>query len=385
MVRDVKDYVKCCIQCQKRKWQGREIGELGQFPEVNYPLDRVGVDLVELPTSYRGNKYILTVIDAFTKYVSAYALPNKNAETITEAMTQFICENSVPKEITADRGSEFINDLFRRTCESLNARNKYTTAYHPMSNGLTEKTNSTIKKALSNICANDKFTWDSQLKFATLAINTSLQTSINEIPFFLFHGRDARLPFNDIINKQPPINYAEEDYKVEMSMRLHKAFKQVKEMAKSARERYAKQYNKKATQCKINEGDMVLLSNDTGRVDNPTAWPTRYLGPYRVLERRKNNFVIKGIYADTRIQTVHINRLKLAHLAHDNAYPFNNAEQSETTNQNTEETRSTDKGEDDRMEGNNTDKPQENLTAKEPCKSTSAKTPERRYNLRKRH
>ena len=329
MIRDVKEYVKCCMQCQKRKWQGRETGELGEFPEINFPLDRIGVDLIELPTSYNGNKYALTIIDAFTKYVSAYALPNKNAETITQAMTEYICENSVPKEIVADRGSEFINDLFKRTCELLNSKNRYTTAYHPMANGLTEKTNSTIKKALSNLCENDKFTWDAQLKFATLAINTAVQTSINEIPFFLFHGRDARLPFNNIINTQAPINYAEEDFKVEMSLRLHKAFQQVKEFAKIAKEKSAKYYNRKATKCLITEGDMVLLSNDTHKTENPTAWPTKFIGPYRVLSRKKNNFTIRGIYADTKVQTVHINRLKLAHLLPNNAYPFNNAERRE--------------------------------------------------------
>jgi len=331
MSRDIKIYVRCCIDCQKRKWQGREIGELGEFPEINYPLDRVGVDLIELPTSYKGNKFILTVVDSFTKYVSAYAIPNKSAVTVTEAMMQFITNNSSPKEITSDRGSEFHCKLFQETCSMLNSKNKYTTAYHPMANGLTEKYNSTIKKVLSNICATDQLTWDDQLPSALLAINTSFQTSINEIPFFLFHGRDARLPFNDIINKQPPINYAEENYKHEMLCRLNKAFAHVKKMSKISREQYANQYNKRATKCKINVGDIVLLRNETGISEFENCWPTRYVGPYRVINKIKNNFTIKGIYADTKTQTVHVNRIKLAHLLPNNAYPFNNHDPTEIT------------------------------------------------------
>ena len=53
-------------------------------------------------------------------------------------------------------------------------------------------------------------------------------------------------------------------------------------------------------------------------------WPTRYVGPYRVLDTFNSNYVIKGIYADRRIQTVHLNRIKLARLRDDKTYPFDN-------------------------------------------------------------
>lgn len=329
MAKDVKYHVTCCINCQKRKWQGREIGQLGEFPPVSYPMERVGVDLIGLPTSYSGNQYILTVIDHFSKYVSAYPLPDKSADTVTRAMVTFISENSVPKEIVSDRGSEFISELFTKTCALLKARNKFTTAFHPMANGLTEKANGTIKKTLSHLAKDDKFTWDEQLPTAVLAINTSFQTSIQEIPFFLFHGRDARLPFNELINNQAPINYAEEDYSTEMSLRLHKAFEHVKKMSKIARDKSAIQYNKKATDGKILAGDMVLLRNETGAGEgrNVLAWPTRYVGPYRVINRHKNALTIKGIYSQFQEQTVHLNRVKLANLKRDLPYPFNNQPQ----------------------------------------------------------
>jgi len=331
MAKDVKNYVQCCLECQKRKWQGREVGTLGEFPPVSYPLERVGVDLIELPVSYSGNKYILTVIDHFSKYVSAYALPNKSAETVTRAMVTFISDNSVPTQIVSDRGSEFISELFTKTCNMLQAKNKFTTAYHPMANGLTEKANSTIKKTLSHLAKEDRFTWDEQIPTAVLAINTSFQTSIQEIPFFLFHGRDARLPFNDLINKQAPVNYAEEDYATEMSLRLRKAFSHVKNMCAIAHKRSAIQHNKKATAGKISVGDMVLLRNETGFGEgrNMLAWPTRYIGPYRVLQRNKNTFKIRGIYSQQYEQTVHLNRLKLANMKPDLPFPFNNNPQED--------------------------------------------------------
>ena len=325
--KDVKEYVKCCVPCQKRKWQGQKVAQLGNFPPVSRPLERVGLDLVEMPQSYAGNKYFLTIIDHFTRYVSAHPLHDKSAETVARALMSYISQNSVPENIVSDRGSEFTNDLFKRVCAHLQVKCKLTTAYHPMANGATEKANSTIKQALSHLAQDDRFTWDEQLPLATLAINTAYQSSIKEIPFFLQHGRDARLPFNDLVNKSPVVNYSENDYAKEMAGRLAKAFASVKNMSKLAHETAAKYYNRKkhvVDSPMIEIGSMVLLRNETGKSEAPLAWPTRYIGPYRVVDRFNNNFVIKGIYADTATQTVHLNRLKIAHLRDDVGYPFNN-------------------------------------------------------------
>ena len=54
------------------------------------------------------------------------------------------------------------------------------------------------------------------------------------------------------------------------------------------------------------------------------AWPTRYVGPYRVLDRFRDNYIIRGVYADSHVQTVHANRIKVANLRTDEAYPFKN-------------------------------------------------------------
>jgi hypothetical protein len=54
------------------------------------------------------------------------------------------------------------------------------------------------------------------------------------------------------------------------------------------------------------------------------AGPLKFIGPYRVLVRHNDNHTIRGVYADRNVQTVHVNRLKLAHLRFDDAYPHNN-------------------------------------------------------------
>ena len=171
------------------------------------------------------------------------------------------------------------------------------------------------------------------MSLTCLAINTSYQSSIKEIPFFIHHGRDARLPFNDLVNKLPEINYAEEDYAAEMSLRLSQAFTHVKTMSQRSRDSAVKYYNRKVAKeaKKISIGSLVLLKNETGGSETTLSWPTRYVGPYRVSNKYNNNFEISGVFADKRIQTVHAKRVKLAILRDDVPYPFNNAIENDDT------------------------------------------------------
>ena len=84
------NYVKSCFTMSKAEMaRPRGTAPLGSFPAVSHPLERVGVDLIEMTPSYEGNKYILTVIDHFSRYVSAYPLPNKTSQTVTEAIVSF--------------------------------------------------------------------------------------------------------------------------------------------------------------------------------------------------------------------------------------------------------------------------------------------------------
>ena len=176
-------------------------------------------------------------------------------------MMEFINAESAPASIVSDRGSEFTGNLFRAVCDVLNVKYHYTTSYHSMCNGMTEKANSSIKKILLHLCRNDILTWDKQLPFATLAMNTAFQSSIEEIPFFLHRGRDATVPFNKLINDDSRVRYTEDDYSVEMSARMTRAFKQVKEMSQKAHENSAKYYNRKVRNenNQIRVGSLVLL------------------------------------------------------------------------------------------------------------------------------
>src|SRR5215467_14505768 len=120
--------------------------------EVGEPFQMVGVDIVgPMKISKKGNRYILVVVDLFTKWAEAYPLNNIEAITITETLvSQFISRYGIPVSILADRGTQFESRIFAQVCELLQIEKKRTTPYHPQGNGVVEKTNGTLLQLIRN-------------------------------------------------------------------------------------------------------------------------------------------------------------------------------------------------------------------------------------------
>ena len=89
---------------------------------VGAPLERVALDIVgALPTSSRGNKYILIVGDYFTKLMEAYPLANQKVETVAEVFVrEFVSHFGVPLQLHSDQGRNFESVLFNEMCKLLN-------------------------------------------------------------------------------------------------------------------------------------------------------------------------------------------------------------------------------------------------------------------------
>jgi hypothetical protein len=201
---------------------------------------------------------------------------------------------------------------------------------------MTERYNRTLKNVLSHLASQDRGTWDESLQWATLAINTSYQSTIEEIPFFLFHGRDADIPLVKLM-QTPQIDYSlGENYAAEVTMRLHQAFKTVKEKSETAHQKSALLREKGVRNDHVAPGAVVLLRNETNQPDEAASWPTLYEGPYRVMEKNVTNTKIVGI-CDRKEKYVHLNRLKIAHLRGD-PFPLTEAVTTEEVNKDTTDT-----------------------------------------------
>ncbi len=107
----VEEWCRKCEKCAASKGPGKkQNGPMKQF-NVGAPLERVALDILgPLPTSVRGNKYILIVGDYFMKWVEAYPLENQKAETVAEVFVrEFVSRFGVPLQLHSDQGRNFEN------------------------------------------------------------------------------------------------------------------------------------------------------------------------------------------------------------------------------------------------------------------------------------
>ena len=95
---------------------------------VSGPFDRVGVDVVQFPTSYNGNKYAVVFVDYLTKWPEVFAVPDQTADTIAHLLVeQIVCRHGVPAELLSDRGSAFLSVLLQEVYQLLGTHKVSTT------------------------------------------------------------------------------------------------------------------------------------------------------------------------------------------------------------------------------------------------------------------
>ncbi|KAL5011242.1 hypothetical protein ScPMuIL_011676 [Solemya velum] len=113
MRNDVSIFIACCPQCSVSKKQTHPGRARLQDYHAGFPMDRVQLDILgPLPQTRKGNKYILVLIDQFSKWTEAYPLADQTAESVAEVVVkEFICRFGVPLEVHTDQGSNFESSL----------------------------------------------------------------------------------------------------------------------------------------------------------------------------------------------------------------------------------------------------------------------------------
>ena len=121
-----------------------------------------------LPQTPRGNRYILTLIDCFTRFAVAVPLVDQSVEVvILSVIGQYITVYGTLSRILTNQGRNFKSEQFAKFCNLFRISNIRTSAYHPQSNGIFERFNRTLKHSLVKILfKNQQTSWDLYLSFA---------------------------------------------------------------------------------------------------------------------------------------------------------------------------------------------------------------------------
>ena len=156
--------------------------------------------MLQLPVTEAGNKYVVVFADYLTKWVEAFAVKDQSAETIAHLLVEEIfCRHGAPQQLLSDRGANFLSELVSEICKILRIKKVNTSGYHPQTNGLVEKFNSTLISMISKVAETSGKDWDKQLPFLLFAYRAAVHDSTNEQCHSLIslYGRDPRIPSED--------------------------------------------------------------------------------------------------------------------------------------------------------------------------------------------
>ena len=123
MTQDVRDWCETCPACNRHKTQQQNCAPKQPiYTEEQY--ERVAMDIIgPLPNTDRGYRYILTVVDHFTKHVEAYALADQEVMTVAHVfLNEFVSRYGVPYELHTDQCANIESNLFKELCQMLNIK-----------------------------------------------------------------------------------------------------------------------------------------------------------------------------------------------------------------------------------------------------------------------
>ena len=126
---------------------------------------------------------------------------NIEALTVAKSIIKFISRHGIPDEIITDQGRNFQSELLENVYRLLDIHRKRTAAYHPQTDGLSEKFVGTFKNMIRAFLIENPKDWDKHLDILAFAYNTSSHATTKHSPFFLMTGRQAKVPL-DLFSKE---------------------------------------------------------------------------------------------------------------------------------------------------------------------------------------
>ena len=290
MVNDIKRIIAKCEKCQLNKPQPYPKPTEDIPTEVEGPFTHLGLDIIgPLEKTSNNNQYIMVVVDYFTKWVEAEPTENVTSKEVIKFLINVFARHGVPQVITTDNGVQFTSDMTKIFLDLYDVYVKFSTTYHPETNGLTENRNKEIGKLLRLLSEKHK-EWDEVLPSALWALRTTKNSVTNHSSFELVYGREDQQPFDIAARPTIGINKSSDEILLEKFVNHYLWTTEAAANVKNANKYWANRRESKNSmnQAKnIRPGDLVLVRNFSR-----TKLEPYFVGPLQVLKKQFNTVTL---------------------------------------------------------------------------------------------
>ena len=281
--RFVNRYVFNCPICKRAKPSRQEpYGHLLPLQIPERPWSSISMDFITgLPVS-DGHNAILVVVDRFSKM--SHFIPCSDTITAKDLSSLFLQNifrlHGLPKDIVSDRGSVFNSKFWQDLLNQFNVKSNLSTAFHPQTDGQTERINSVLEQYLRIYVNYQQDNWSSLLPFAEFSYNNAEQASTKKSPFFSNYGYHPSLQFNQVISQSSSVPAS--DDLIQQLQALHEEIKSEVSLAQQQQALYYNQHHRPTPDFKVQ--DSVFLSARNISTLRPSKkLDHKNLGPFKII------------------------------------------------------------------------------------------------------
>ena len=203
-----------CTICLKNNIRRGVVTPPGYIPTPRGPMRELVIDYVDMITPIEGKRYMLVVVDRFSRWVEACPTKRKDAQSVAK----FLCREVLPRfglpdRISSDNGREFVDKTVKLILQKLGIKQRLGAVYHPQSQGICERMNGVIKNRLAKICQHTGLNWIAALPLALMACRSTELRELHMTPHELLTGRRMPTPCLRTSGKGPSLSLLEDEMK----------------------------------------------------------------------------------------------------------------------------------------------------------------------------
>ena len=310
MRRDIREFIHTCPACQFMQPSKMLIATTAPYNmSVHSPMDRINIDTIgPLPEDADGNKYIIVIIDVFSRYAELYSTKDATAVEAAKCMVHWIGHYGIPGELLTDNGKQYTADVIEQLCELLQLDHLTIMPYSHQENAIVERANREVNRILRAIVFDLKVKkdWSLYLPLVGRVMNSMKHSAIGCAPANILFGNSVDLNrglFPDkervSLTKGEPLNeYLSKLLSIQGTIVEIAQKTQLETSAEHIQRKIVR--GDKPYDLKVDDWVILEIPNTFTSLDNrPDKLSMHYKGPYLVKAIDGSEFSLKNVATNT--------------------------------------------------------------------------------------